>query len=520
MKRCALLLALLSVPALASPTQRVERPVFSKPLTIQLDGIPTGALVTMLLRDVMGVPYVISPDVLADRRPVSVRLVIPREQVPERVVGYLRRSGYTVTLDGGTVYVGRRGSFAAPNASRLAGAMLEQPASVPFGSPVAAGVVGHPDVAAAVPVVAPPPSSVPVSGAVDYPRSAVIASVDHSPRGILAFAPAQREPAYLASVIAAILPDLKFGARSEVSPDTDHQLVRSRDGPDLLVMTGSPEDLDKARSLCLALDRPRPLVAVKAVVMQVSDVRARGSALGVLASLGGGKFSVGSFSPDAGPGQFVRIASGAVQAVLSAVREDTRFKVVAAPNLTALSGEVATINSGAQVPTVGAAVAGDNGPPVQSIVYRDSGITLTVRPIVRGDLIELEVQQERSTFVRTATGVTDTPTLQKVSADAQVVLRSGESLALAGLTETSDTTTRKGIFGGLLGVRQRDQNNSELVVLITAALVPSPVAAAGKFTTIFDPLDAKDEAEDGSAIDPLAPMPRRATVALGATGER
>jgi hypothetical protein len=519
-----MIVAAFLLVAASAPSQRVETLAPASalaPVVIQLDGVPTSSLVTMLLRDVMKVPYVIAPDVLSDRRPTSVRLVIPRSKIPESVVGYLRRSGFTVELQGGAVYVGRKGSGFGSVASPGFGFGQD----APFGSPLASPVRGYPSI---VPASPGQPGELPVGetgGGAVRGASAGDSRILYSGAGaaplplslpLAVYVPAHRDPAYLASVVGAVLPGLKFGARSEAQADAGNQTIREQFGPDVLVLTGSPEDLEKARRLCAMLDRPRPLVAVRAVVVQVSNVQTRGSALSLLASVGGGRVSAGSFSDVAPAAQFVRIGAGAIRAVLSAVREDTRFRVVAAPNLTALSGGVATMNSGSQVPTLGAVVAGDNGPPVQSIAYRDSGITLTVRPVVRGDLIELAVSQERSTFVRTATGVTDSPTLQKVSAQASVALRSGESVALAGLTETSNGNTRKGLFGGLLGVRQRDASDAELVVLITAELVPLPKVAAGVFTVLSDPAATEDE--NGDTVDPLAPLPVRAGVAVATRG--
>lgn len=469
----ALALAMLTAPGTAQHT--IERPEYAlAPINIQLDGIPTSALVVMLLRDVMRVPYVIAPDVLSDRRATSVKLIIPRNKIPEGVVGYLRRAGFTVQLVGGTIYVTRGG--------RSAGSMAS---SFPMGSPLAAS------------------SSEPINYGGQPPQSAPAISTSENvapdPANgfadpdlqILAYIPAHRPTEYFASVVGAVVPGLTFGARGEEKGSPTEGTIAPREGPDVLVMSGTVAELAKARQLVQLLDRPRPMVAVKAVVMQVQNIKARGSALSILANIGGGKLQVGSFGVDAPAAQFVRIATGAFSAVLSAVREDSRFKVVATPNLAALSGGVATMNSGSQVPTIGSVSIAEGGTPVQSVVYRDSGITLTVRPVVRGDLIELDVREERSTFVRTTTGVEDSPTLQKSSASASVVLKSGESVVLAGLTEASAGNTREGLFGGLLGVRSRDKSDSELLVLIQAELVPSPVTAPGQF---IDITDAKEDA--------------------------
>jgi type II secretory pathway component GspD/PulD (secretin) len=185
------------------------------------------------------------------------------------------------------------------------------------------------------------------------------------------------------------------------------------------------------------------------------------------------------------------------------VREDTRFKIVATPNLSALSGAVATLNSGAQVPTVSSVSIAEGGTPVQSIEYRDSGIILTVRPVVRGELIELEVKEERSSFVRTTTGVSDTPTLQKSAATASVVLKSGESVVLAGLTEESDERRSEGLLGGLLGSKSRNGLQSELLVILTAELVAPADVPGGVWIELggvaASSPDAKSLSEDAKS---------------------
>lgn len=492
--RALLALALVSAAPLSAQSNRlIEHGTVSAPIRIQLDAVPTSSLVTMLLRDVMRVPYVIAPDVLSDRRPTSVRLVIPRDQVPERVVAYLRRSGFSVQLQGGTVFVGKSGN-------RGASSFAPSSSSVPFGSPV--DVAGYPPARSEAPANVERPS---MSSAQTNTQAETYSPPPPPPErvteGILAFIPAHRDPGYFSTVAGPLLEGVKFGARDGPAADRSQPLVNGALGPDVLVMTGPVEQLAKARKLVALLDRPRPQVAVKAVVMQVRDERRRGSALGILASFANGKVRGGSYAADPPASQFVRIGTGALSAVLSAVREDSRFRVVATPNLTALSGAVATMNSGAQVPTVGSVVVAEGGAPVQSVEYRDSGITLEVKPTVRGDLIELEVREERSTFVRTATGVNDTPTLEKSSANASVTLKSGESIVLAGLTEQSSGNTREGLLGGILGVRSREKTDAELLVLIQAELVPLPVTKAGTFIDVHTP----EEDDNGTPTDPLAP---------------
>lgn len=465
----ALSAAILTSPAGIS-AQQVETFEPAAPLSIQLDGIPTSALVVMLMRDVMRVPYVISPDVLSDRRPTSVRLIIPRNEIPQRVVAYLRQAGFVVQLQAGTVYVSRTAS--AATADPFAD-------TVPSGSPLA---------------------QPPAYSGMD-PANLNAAAELEKEDALAAYVPAHREPAYFAQVLSPLFPAVSFGAREGAEADSSAQMIAGRSGPDILMLAGPLTELVKVELALAQLDRPRPMVAVKAVVMQVSDSRQRGSALSILASIAGGRLEAGSGSLNALAGsQFVRLSTGALSAVLSAVRDDSRFQVIASPNLSALSGSVATINAGSQVPTVGSVIVSE-GIASQSVVYRDSGITLQVRPTVRGGLIELDVRQERSNFVPTTNGVDNSPTLQTASVSAQAIIAPGESIVLAGLTENSEGHRREGFFGGLIGARSRDKAESELVVMLQAELVPlGEVIPAELVWLSGGPLDVEVEEEETDAL--------------------
>jgi len=102
--------------------------------------------------------------------------------------------------------------------------------------------------------------------------------------------------------------------------------------------------------------------------------------------------------------------------------------------------------------------------------------------------IQLTVQQERSSFARTLTGVNDSPTLNQTTATAQLILTPGQTVAIAGLDEQSESDTRSGLFGGLLPSRTRSNRHSQLVLLVQADLVPD-VAERVASVTIIGPTD-------------------------------
>lgn len=455
-------------PVVAPVIERASSP----PVRVALDTMPLGALVTLLMRDVLRVPYVIASDVVTDVRPFSVNLVMPREALPAKVIGFLRGVGLTVRSEGGMVYVAKKPMEAAG----VAGA-FQQGGTLARWSPDGFSVGGavRPQLGSAPPQViegAPPGASSDGAPPVGAPGRSY--RPDDPDAVTIVVTPAHRAVVELADILRTILPNLVVAARAGVV--ADGATIASAVLPDRIVVTGSAHDVDRATAILEAVDKPRATVAIHAVIMEVRTTRERGSALAVLASALGGKVEAGIGSLVPGE-QFLKFAIGGFRAVLSAVANDGRFNIVAEPSLSAVSGTTATINSGSQVPTLGSvSFAQNSGTPTRSVIYRDSGVSLSVRPVVRGGEIELTVTQERSSFVRTNTGVDESPTLNKSSASALVTIQPGQTIAIAGLDERGDGNTRDGIFGGLVGSRSHTKNSSQLLLLVQAdAVAPGPV---------------------------------------------
>lgn len=421
------------VVALAQPTQAqiVHGP--SGPVRVQLDAMPVGGLVTLLMRDVMRVPYSISPDVLSDGRPVSVNLVLPRADLPVAIVRYLRGLGLAVELKGGTVFVSKRpievagvspGAFSSP----------VEPVQSPLASPA--------------PLVARPQEM-----------------------DILLVRLAHRAPGEIAPMLEPLFPGLTIAFRDASAPK-DNGTIATEFEPDQLALGGEPAVLERVKAFISAVDQPRPVVSVRGVVLQVASSSASSSALSVLASVLGNRVQLQANAAATPADTSLRIVAGGLNAVLSAVKGDGRFKVVAEPSLTLTSGATGTLNSGSQVPTLGAVTYTENGAPIRSVVYRDSGVTLTVKPVVRLGEIALDVTQERSSFARTQTGQDETPTLNRASVSGRFAMVPGMTVAFAGLEERTESAQRSGLLGGLLSAKSRDKSQAQLLVLLQADVTP------------------------------------------------
>ena len=456
------------------------------PVRIQLDAMPTGALVTVLMRDVMRVPYVISPDVLTDRDPLSVNLTMKRGEIASDVLAFLRGVGLQVQLDGGTVYVSRRGFGGAGGLGGGAVSLLPGQVGgsvVPSGNPLMPGQIDQgtfrPGQSRVTPGFA---DGIEVSE-VDVPSFHAVVT------------PAHREPSEFVDVLQTVFPALSVAKGGEQGRDAT---ILASPAMDRLVFSGPENDVLRAVDVVRALDKPRASVSISAIIVEVADTKSRGSALAVFADLLGGTIGLSSFDGTVAGPQSVSVVLGGLSALLSAVKDDSRFSIVAEPRISVVSGSTATLNAGSDVPTLGAIQILEGGQSVRSVEYRQSGITLTVRPVVVGGNIQLSVSQERSSFSLTNTGVNDSPTLNQTSVTSQLQLVDGQTVAIAGLDEKSETSSKKGLFGGLLGARSKVASESQLLLFIQADLI-APLDAL--------PLDVVVIGPEGSPEQDMATQP-------------
>ncbi|MBN2242516.1 MAG: type II secretion system secretin GspD [Acidobacteria bacterium] len=171
---------------------------------------------------------------------------------------------------------------------------------------------------------------------------------------------------------------------------------------------------------------------------------------------------------------------------INALREKTNVKVLENPTVFAMDGKEAYITVGAEVPYPGTSYTQAVGGTTTSVQYRDTGVTLFVRPrISESGSITMDVLQEVSGVgVSTSLG----PTFTKSRVETTLIVKDGETVAIAGLIRDSDGLTRTGfplisdipILGSLFGQTSKTKRRSELVILIT----PHVIGNADKFKEI------------------------------------
>jgi pilus assembly protein CpaC len=171
------------------------------------------------------------------------------------------------------------------------------------------------------------------------------------------------------------------------------------------------------------------------------------------------------------------------QAMLSIMRQNSMFKVLAEPNLVTMNGHEAHFLAGGQFPVPVPQSGAGGGAATITIQYKPFGVALRFIPfIIDGDTIRLSVDPEVSS-VDFSLGIqlsgTSVPGLNVRNAHTVVELKEGQTLAIAGLMALSinGNTNRIPGLGDLPFIGPFFSNTTsqtidkELVVLVTPYLV-------------------------------------------------
>lgn len=235
---------------------------------------------------------------------------------------------------------------------------------------------------------------------------------------------------------------------------------------DVLVFTGTKNDIDRIQALIPQLDTPQGEVVIKSVIYQVSSGKTEGNAFQLLGSILAGKLGVSSGSPSVGDAVTFKI--GDLSAVISALSSDNRFKVLSSPSMRLTSGSKGKFSVGDSTPTLGSTSTATGGQVVQSVQYQQSGLILEVSPTVRQKDIELKVKQQLSNFVKTENGVNNSPTLVKREIESALTLEDGEMVVIGSLNESKDSSTSKGLsfLPAWMQAKGTDSSQSELLLLL------------------------------------------------------
>ncbi len=227
---------------------------------------------------------------------------------------------------------------------------------------------------------------------------------------------------------------------------------------------------------------------------------ATGAGLDLLDSAGGqtlGRFgSLGDDVRGALGGLFTNSNGDGISAILTALERDNLFKVLAEPNLVALSGEEAQFLAGGEFPIpVPNGIGGGSGIANVTIQYKPFGVSVKFTPFVLSEnririAVEPEVSEINNDNALELAGFA-VPSLTTRRAQTVVELSPGESFMIAGLIQdelASSINSLPGvkeipILGALFSSVSYQRNETELVLAVTPHLVDPIVSNDVKLPT-------------------------------------
>jgi pilus assembly protein CpaC len=179
---------------------------------------------------------------------------------------------------------------------------------------------------------------------------------------------------------------------------------------------------------------------------------------------------------------FGQIGNFSFEYFIAALRQNNLLRVLAEPNLMAMSGQEASFLAGGEFP-VPVTQGGGQGGVAVTVEYREFGVRLRMTPVVLGDgRIRVKVAPEVSDLDFT-TAVTLNgfviPGLTSRKVETSIELGEGQTFAIAGLLNNAVTSQKQvtpllgdlPIVGTLFRSVRYQRKETELVVLVTPRLV-------------------------------------------------
>ncbi|MBR2963026.1 MAG: hypothetical protein IKC53_02320, partial [Lentisphaeria bacterium] len=200
---------------------------------------------------------------------------------------------------------------------------------------------------------------------------------------------------------------------------------------------------------------------------------------------------------------------------LRALAGNSKFKIVASPQILVSSNTQATINVGEQTPYVGNTVTNtsSSGSLLTSTSYKDSGIKLVVTPQVTStDLITLKLNQTLSAAsMMQVSSTTSAPKLSTREVNTSMTIHNGQTMIIGGLIQESGQDKLQSLpflneipfLRRLLGNTDSNLNRTEILIMITGHIINEKSRVEDMIRRYNDALEAINDFEDnlGSSAD-------------------
>ncbi|MGA1871151.1 MAG: type IV pilus secretin PilQ [bacterium] len=268
----------------------------------------------------------------------------------------------------------------------------------------------------------------------------------------------------------------------------------------ILIIKDLPESIEKMKKIIAILDSQTPQVMIEARIVTTSKTFAR--QLGIQWGGYHNKLSTGydfpstvsidgqglngSYAVSVPPGGAygkIGISLGHINglsgldAVLSAMEESGKGKVVSNPRIATLDNESANITSGVQLPYLTVNADGQS-----SVTFQNASISLDVTPhITPNNNILLDINAAKCS-PDWGNSVAGQPAIKQNSVQTKYIVKNGETAVIGGLMETSDSIDTDKvpwfasipIVGFFFRNKKTTKEHNELLIFITPLTINPP----------------------------------------------
>jgi len=186
-----------------------------------------------------------------------------------------------------------------------------------------------------------------------------------------------------------------------------------------------------------------------------------------------------------GSGFSLTVTGAKAQAALNALASNNKVNILSTPRLMAQSGGEASIQLGTDIPIItsrraGATTTNANTDVVQTVEYRQTGIQLTVKPVVYADdRIDIEMTQSVSSATGSTSAATSNPLILNRTVNTRLSMREGLTAVVGGLMSENFSKSNQGIpflkdipgIGSAFRTDTVDGTKTELLILVTPRLL-------------------------------------------------
>jgi pilus assembly protein CpaC len=328
---------------------------------------------------------------------------------------------------------------------------------------------------------------------------------------------------------------------AELMPEESGIKVQGADNA--LVLTGKVSDainLDHIMNLATSYGDGKKVVnlmqvaAPQQVMLEVKIAEVSktlldklGSSVGITRTTNGGSdvYSLLSSFLSNGGGFLEALRIGKTAVSIDGQKDDGLVRILAEPNIMAISGQHASFLSGGRI-FIPVSQTNNTGVPTITLQEKEFGIGVKFTPtVLNGTRVNLKLVSEVSDLTQTGSpfttvgGVTAIlPSLTVRRADTTVQLNDGQSFVIAGLIKNNFTETIKRfpglgevpVFGALFRSSEFQNNQTELLFVITPRLV-KPLAEAPRLPTDNHVVPSRSEIYFNGSLESAAPAPAAPT---------